>query len=142
MIKRWMYRSVSNAQLSPALGALLMVIALGVTVYIYHRLIIQTLIYMLIACGLIAAVVACVALGVSSFRYGRKRRQRTRAAIVGALEAEGEDTTGMTFGALDGAPPIPPRDRTQMETAADVLADEGVELSWSQDGKTLRAKKD
>jgi hypothetical protein len=139
MIKRWMYRSASNAQMSPALGALLFVIGLAITVYIYHRVIIQTLEYMLIACGLIAAVAAAIALIVSGYRYNRKR---TRARIAGALKAVGEDPTGMTFGALDGAPPIPPQDRAQMEQTADLLSDEGVELSWTQDGKTLRAKKD
>jgi hypothetical protein len=137
MIKRWMYRSASNAQMSPALGAFFMLIALAVTVYIYHRLIIQTLEWMLIACGLLAAVIAVIALAVSGYRYNRRR---TRAAIAGRLEATGEDTTGMTFGALDGAPPIP--DQAQMRNAADLLADEGVELTWSNDGQTLRAKKD
>jgi hypothetical protein len=139
MIKRWMYRSASNAQMSPALGALLFVIGLGITVYIYHKLIIQTLEYMLIACGLLAAVAAVIALSVSGYRYNRKR---TRARIAGALQAVGEDTTGYQFGVLDGAPPIPPQDRAQMEQTADLLKDEGVELSWTQDGKTLRAKKD
>jgi len=139
MIKRWMYRSASNAQMSPAVGAFFLVVGLAITVYIYHHIIIQTLEYMLIACGLIAAVAAAIALIVSGYRYNRKR---TRARITGALKAVGEDPTGMTFGALDGAPPIPPQDRAQMEQTADLLRDEGVELSWTQDGKTLRAKKD
>jgi hypothetical protein len=130
MIKRWMYRSASNTQMSPAAGAFFMLIALAVTVYIYHRLIIQTLEYMLIACGLFAAVIAFVALVVSGYRYNRRR---TRAVI--ALEAD-------TMPALDGAPPATPSDQALIQNAADVLADEGVELSWSNDGQTLRAKKD
>lgn len=139
MIKRWMYRSASSAQMSPALGAFFLVIGIGITIYIYHHIIIQTLEYMLIACGLLAAVAAVVALTVSAYRYNRKR---TRARITGALQAVGEDTTGYQFGVLDGAPPIPAGDRSQMEQTADLLGDEGVELSWTQDGKTLRAKKD
>jgi hypothetical protein len=139
MIKRWMYRSASNAQMSPAVGAFFLVVGLAITIYIYHHIIIQTLEYMLIACGLLAAVAAAIALVVSGYRYNRKR---TRARIAGALQAVGEDPTGYQFGVLDGAPPIPPQDRAQMEQTADLLSDEGVELSWTQDGKTLRAKKD
>jgi hypothetical protein len=117
-----------------------MLIAAGVMIYIYHEVIIQTLIYMLIAAGCLAGTAAIVALTVSTIRY---QRRRTRRAIAGALAASGEDPDGMVFGVLDHSVPVPGSPETElMERTADTLADEGMELEWDLKNGTLRAKKD
>jgi hypothetical protein len=114
-----------------------MLIAAGIMIYIYHEVIIQTLIYMLIAVGIIAGTAGVVAFTISTFRWQRRRSQ---AAITGALRAQGVDTSGIQFGKPGELPVLPEQD--QMNQAADTLADEGVELEWNVQDGTLRAKKD
>lgn len=107
-----------SAQMSPALSVLVCIIGVCAIVYVYRRVIIDTLLTMLMAIGLFGLVLASLAFTFSSVRWFRRRR---RLAAAASLEAGPADVAAMT-------------------ADADFLAG-GVELAFTPDGKSLVARK-
>jgi len=126
-MRKWMERQCGRANLPPAVVALGGVIALAITVYIYRHIIIETLITLLEAIGLLAVLLGAIAIAVNAVRWNRRR---TKAAIEGELRSHGVLAPG------------PDADQAAMSTEADWLAAPGTELAWSPDGKSLVARDD
>lgn len=124
-MKKWMYKQASQANCSPALGVLGLLVAAVITIYIYHNVIINTLIDAGIAVGIVCGAIITVAFTVRTIRWQRRRNQ---AAVDRAI-----------------AEPIPApavsthSSEEEITAEADWLAS-GVELAFSPDGKTLKAK--
>lgn len=135
-MKRWMYRRCGQANASPAMFVLGLLIVLAITVYVYHEIIIQTLIYLAEGIGLILAITGGIAIAVNARRYQKRRTQR---AIASALTEAGDPAASQV---IDGhlEPTVLP-DRTAMERTARRLADGDVELFFDADGN-LRSAKD
>lgn len=126
-----MERQCSRANLPPAVVALLGLIAFAITVYLYRHIILETLIALAEAAGLILLIMGVVALTINAVRWNRRR---SKAAIANA--------TGIPVEAQPPGELIPGADKDQMERDAKWLANPGTELAWSPDGKSLRAKED
>jgi len=134
-----MERQCGRLNFSPAMSVLCILIALAVIVYVYRHLIIMTLLYFLLAAGILFAIMATVALAVNYYRW---QKRRTEAAISAEIKAHGAgiERSGSLTAPLPDADmprPVSPED---MRRTADWLSNPGTELTWSADGKTLTAK--
>jgi|SRR5215471_14576409 len=114
-------RKYDRIQMSPALSVLILVVGICAIVYVYRRIIIDTLLTMLLAIGLLAAVIFSLAFIASSIRWYRRRRKL--AAGTQPMPVLGES------------------DRDEMAKDADWLAGSGVELAFSPDGSSLVVRK-
>jgi len=123
----WTRRQAGTTQCHPAFVVAGVLLAMAITAYIYREVIYQTLLAAVAAIAIVAAVAACTAIIVSTVRWYR-RQPRTAPAVATALaEPVLEDE-------------VTDEDVRALSREADWLADEGVELAWSPDGKSLRAK--
>jgi hypothetical protein len=120
----WTRKQASTAQCSPALGVLAMIIAFAVTVYIYRQVILTTIIDAVAAAVGIAIFTGAVAVTISTIRWYRKKEKKVQAEIISSTME-----------------PVPTTDNAEQAISdeADWLAS-GVELAFSPDGKTLKAK--
>jgi len=118
-VKKWM--RCDSAQMSPALSVLVAIVGICAIVYVYRRVIIDTLLTMLIAIGLFGLVLAALAFAFSSIRWFRRRAALQRATEPAIALAEA--------------------DRAEMAQDANWLAG-GVELAFTPDGKSLVARKE
>jgi cation transporter-like permease len=116
--KRWTIRQANTAQCSPALGVLVGIIVLGVMVYVYRRVVLETLLIGSIGLTVIMILTLGTALGLAI------RRHRAEAEPEPAM---------VPVAATDG-------DVAAITKEADWLATEGVELAFSPDGRTLKVK--
>jgi hypothetical protein len=121
----WCRKRGATAQCNPVFMVIGVIVAAVIACYIYRQVIIDTLLFGLLVIGTAAATGAAVALAVSTVRWYRERARVERARLAVPVTAEPETATLA--------------DEEAIEAEADWLAS-GVELAFSPDGKTLKAK--
>lgn len=130
----WCRKRGATAQCSPALVFLACLIGAAAVIYVYREVILQTLIAAGIVIGIVCGVSILVAFTVNFLRWSKRQQVKRVDAYIAAnpLTADGEPVTA----------PVTDAETEAISKDADWLAGEGVELAWSPDGKTLKAKDD
>jgi len=128
MIYRAYVRSCSRAQCSPALAVAGVLLAIGITCYIYRQVIFTTVLAAVAALVAVAAVAACTAITVSTVRY-------FRAARVVALERPAPDTW------TKAEPEVTDADVRAISDEADWLEAAGSVLVFDKDGNLHAAER-
>jgi hypothetical protein len=123
----WCRKRGATMQCNPVMLIPIAIIAIAITGYIYREVIFTTLLLAVLAVASLAFATGCIALTVNTFRWYRNRAAQARTA-----EAKAHGTLAAEPVATDDA-------EADITAEADWLAS-GVELAWSPDGKTLRAK--
>ena len=120
----WCRKQGGTAQCSPALGALAAILVFGAVVYVYREVIITTILTALFAAAGVVALLAVLAVTVSTLRWYRKRQRAMAADPSGAVAVETVTDD---------------EDVRAISREADWLADAGAELVFDSEGN-LRAK--
>jgi hypothetical protein len=121
----WCRRHGSTMQCNPVMLIPIAIVALAITCYIYREVILTTLLIGVLALASVAFASGCIAITVNTVRWYRAKAKAERATMVPAAPAAELETTDA--------------DAAAIAREADWLAS-GVELAWSPDGKSLRAK--
>jgi hypothetical protein len=127
----WCRKRAGTAQCSPALGVLGLLVAVAITCYIYRQVILSTVRAFVAAVVIVAAVAAVIAITVSTVRFLRAQR----IAAIERMPAPVPDT----WTKYEEPATVTDEDVKAISEEADWLAT-GVELAFSPDGKTLKAK--
>ena len=127
----WCRKRAGTAQCSPALTAAGLVLCLGIVIYVYRQVIMTTIITAVIAAVSVCVLVGALALTLSTIRWYRRKAAEERARMAAPVTM---------------VPSWPVEDRVADDADAAAISKEaewlasGVELAFSPDGKTLKAK--
>jgi len=127
----WCRKRAGTAQCSPALAAAGCLVVLAAVIYVYRQVILTTIITAVIAAVSVCVLVAAVAVTLSTLRWYRRRAADERARMAAPVTM---------------VPDWNPADRVSDDADAAAISEEadwlasGVELAFSPDGKTLKAK--
>jgi hypothetical protein len=121
----WTRRQGRSAECSPALAAAGVFLACCVVAYVYREVILKTIEVMVVAMVGVVMVVGFTALAVNAIRYYRRTARLAEEPIPDTWTKAPETATM--------------EDEEAISAEADWLAS-GVELAFSPDGKTLKAK--
>lgn len=149
MLKTFMYRSASRANCSPVLGVLAFLVAMGITIYIYRDAIVHAIIIAGEATGIVCGSAILISITFNTVMWYRRRAKAAQDAQAVPASSPSRFMDGLHYHGVSpasagpGKSPLVPTtiDAEEAITAeADWLAAEGVELAFSPDGKTLKAK--
>ena len=115
-MKKWMLRSCSSAQCSPALGLFGCIVVFALTVYVYRQVILTTIIAAVEAALGITIFTVTVVLVLHVLRWHRADK-RAHAVLQGTAEEVATDSTVAAIA-----------------NEADWLAAEGTELAFDEEG--------
>jgi hypothetical protein len=127
----WTRKQASTAQCSPALAAAGLVVAIGIVIYVYRQVILTTIITAALAAVSVAVLIGALALTISTLRWYRRKAADEHARMAAPITM---------------VPSWPTEDRVTDDADAAAISKEaewlasGVELAFSPDGKTLKAK--
>ncbi len=130
-------KSIQKVQCSPSLVAVGIMFIGVVWVYVYRKTILEILLWSAFVIACVGAAILVAVIIVIIIRWHRERATERHADIKAKIAHLGpafgqDEATGMLDSKSDGV----------ISAEADWLSDTAVELAWSPDGKTLKAKKD
>jgi len=115
------------AQCSPAGVGVFLLAGIIVTVWIYHKVIVETLVIATCTIFALAFLFGMTKLAMLYVRWHRAKPREIPATVV-------------AVGAAPASVPAKVKDADAITAEADWLSEDAVELAFSPDGKTLKAK--
>jgi len=137
MISNWMRKQASQANCSPAMVTLGLVVASAVVVVVYRQVILTTLEIAGIAMAMVAGAAGLAAITIHIVRWHRRQPASLpldHDTVAGQSLAAGDPASAVRI--MDAKPPEPDDART-LAAEARFLESSEVDLAFSPDGKLM-----